>query len=798
MAKTVFLSVHDIVDTLFRRGHLDTRIFNQASMLEGTRLHSMYQKMQSDNYISEYSLSDTFIYSDYKFIVSGKADGVIISNDEIVVEEIKTTVADLNQFFLDHGEWHLAQAMFYAYILAKQKNRSFVKVILTYLKQQNFRNNKKVEKVYSFSELKTFVNDAILRYTQYLKKIEKYKEIRDESIPSVSFPFTTYRKGQKELIDYIDDKTSKDQELFIQAPTGTGKTVSVLYPLIKKFGKKVDRIYYLTSKNSIKKIAVDTLILLKEQGLKAKVIEFTSKKNICFNDKKGHCNPDECPFAKNYYDKLLETIYDALAIHDIYDRKTIEDICYEKNMCPYQFMFDLSRFCDVIICDYSYIYDYNDTLALEENIKVMNCHLLVDECHNLPDRVKEMYSIELSIEDLTKSIAYCQDEKLKHVKNDLKDIISYIEDIDISEQSDEERKANICSLESINDRLIDLVYEFLSDMKSVLLHHAHVVNDEFMDYYFMLHSFYYLNDLILSDELKNDFMYYVRTDKDNDILSLKIVNLNPRNLILSCSNLFKSVVYFSATLSPSEYYIDLLGGNAYSNTLFLPSPFDLANCRVYFDFRYSLRFKDRDENLYQVFQTCKSALSSKKGNYFIFCPSFDYLYALNNFFRQEPLEKSVVIPQGRYMDEKSRNEFLLSFQSDNDKTTIGLLVQGGIFSEGIDLIGDRLIGAIVISIGLPQVSYERNKMKDYFTQEKNSKDEGFNYAYSYPGINKVLQSSGRVIRSESDKGFIIYIDSRFKQSLYVNIFKNIYPQAKRIISNAALLANLKEFWKEEK
>ncbi len=794
------LSVHDIVDTLYRKGHLDSRVFNQSSMQEGTRLHALYQSSQADGYISEYPLSYTFQQEDYIFHVTGRADGVLISPDgDITVEEIKTTVADLDEFILDHGQWHLSQAMFYAYILSKEKNVQNVSVLMTYIKQQNSAERKQIRNLYTAEELDQFVTDSILRYTRYQKKVQRFKQERNESIKGLPFPFPTFRKGQKDMISFVSHAAEFNETVYVEAPTGIGKTLSVLYPLVCRFAlEKQDRIFYLTSKNSIKKVAMSALAMFKRDGAKCKSIEFTSQDNICFNDKKGRCNPDECPFARHYYDKLLDAIFDALSMEDTFNRKTIEDFCYERGICPFQFQLDLSPYCDVLVVDYTYVYDYHDRLGLQEGaLANSNNTLCVDECHNLPERVRDMYSIELDKSLFKGALSYCGRKEFKALKADLKEIIKYLDDYIVDDTNEDLAKLHLEVIAYFARELLEPVSNFLVDFKALLLKHPNLIEEGFLEFFYQINSFSYLAQLLEDEETRPSFLCYYRVDDENKISGLRITNLNSRSLIKQAEKVFQSIIYFSATLSPKEYYIDLLGGRINEeNNLFLPSPFPIENRRVFIDSRLSLRYKDRKQTLPMVYNLCVSAIKTKKGNYFIFCPSFDYLDELSTMFANDETFTSRVIVQGRGMRESQREDFLAQFEDNPDETLVGLLVLGGIFSEGIDMLGERLIGAIIISAGLPQINFERDCVKRYYDKEDEEK-KGFYYAYTYPGINKILQAGGRVIRSDLDKGFIIYIDSRFSQPLYRSLFNEIYPDGKKVISPSQVTNLLKQFWKEQ-
>lgn len=800
MSHILNLSVHDIVDVLLRRGHLDTRIFNQASMQEGTRLHSLYQKEMGEDYISEYPLGYRFECEDFIYFVSGKADGVIIDkNNRYTVEEIKTTVDDLDNFIKDHGQWHLGQAMMYAFMLCMDKHLDAIDIQMTYIRQNNYRVRKHIKQTYSKKELEDFATDLIFRYTRYQKKIWQLKSIRDSSMKNISFPFEHVRKGQQEMMDFVKDAAEKKQDIFIQAPTGIGKTISVLYPLISLFGQsKADRILYLTSKNSIKKIAMDTLNIFQSQGAKCKSIEYTAKDNICFNDKKGHCNPEECPFARHYYDKLFDAIFDSLEAHDSFTRQVIENLCYEKVMCPYQFQLDLGNYCDVLVCDYSYVYDFRDQLALAESSAAHPRQFLcVDECHNLPERVRDMYSTELFAHELKDALSLCIGEEFQSLKSDIKDCLKEFESLSFDEEDELYQRKGIYVLkEGIPAKLLDDMDDILVDFKAILKKYTHLMTDELLEFFYQLNTFYTLA-MMQNEQIESGaFLSYMRI-REKKNTSIRITLLDPKKVISDCCNYFKSVCFFSATLMPKDYYIDLLGGDFdEEHQLFLPSPFPKENRKIFFNTQLSLRYQDRDETLYSVYSFIRTAVSQKTGNYFVFCPSFEYLDRIYSFFQQEPLENSNLVVQTRNMREIEREAFLQRFQVESDTTTIGLLVLGGVFSEGIDLVGDRLIGAIIISVGLPQIGFERDNMKAYYDKLYQEEQSGFHYAYSYPGINKILQAAGRVIRTESDKGFVFFIDSRFRQPLYRNIMNEIYPDSVNIVSNSQLRMQLKNFWKE--
>ena len=789
MAYILERSVHDIVDVLCRRGHLDNRIFNLSSMQEGTRLHNLYQGEQGSDYLSEYTLSHAYQIADYVFRISGKADGVFLAQDgSITIEEIKTTVADLDEFAQDHSQWHLAQAIFYADMICLDRHLDHVRVVLTYLHQTNFRKRKRIELEYSAEEVHGFVLNLLERYSEYMNQIRKLKEERDESAKNIVFPYPTLRPGQEKMMSFVRDCALEGENGYIEAPTGIGKTLSVLYPLLTLFAeRKCDHVFYLTSKNAIKTIAMDGIKQLVEGRAKVKSLLVTSQDNICPNDRKGHCNPDECPLARNYYDHLVENIFELLSRSDSIDKETILSFALEKKICPFQFQLDLSRYVDVLVCDYTYVYDYHDRLGLSESsIPLERSYLLVDECHNLPERVREMYSIEIPLALLKKARTTALGPELKALRGDLRQLEKVFQELPAPDQGE------ILPLEETPGEVSDLVEDFLLDFKAVLRKTPFVLSEELFECFYALNSFSFLEEKRGSHP--EQYLLYALF-LHGEILSLRLVCLDPTPPIRDGNRFFRSALFFSATLSPKDYYIDLLGGDEGGRKLVLPSPFPRQRRLVLLDALPSLRYRDREDSLPEVVRLIRECVLARKGNYFVFLPSFEYLSMVEELLRKE--EGIDILAQGRMRGEKEREEFLAEFEEQHERYRVGLLVLGGIFSEGIDLIGEKLIGAILVSIGLPQLTYERNHIQAYYATEEDPR-KGFRYAYSYPGLNRVLQAAGRVIRSEKDKGVLFFIDRRFAEKTYQSVFAELYPDLKRVFSPSGVSALCRHFWEETK
>ncbi len=774
---------------------MDNRIFSLSSMQEGTRLHSLYQSEQGADYLSEYSLSHVFQHGKYLFRVSGKADGVFIRpDDSVTVEEIKTTIADLEEFSRDHADWHLSQAMFYADIIAMDRNLDNVRIVLTYIRQNDFKKRKQIEKVFTRKELDAYVESLLFEYADYMDRIMEMRKERNDTAKTLSFPYPSFRKGQKRMMEFVEENALKGKNVYIEAPTGIGKTLSCLFPLLRLFGREeCDHVFYLTSKNAIKTIAMNAMKQMVDGKAKIKSLLITSKEYICFNDKKGHCNPDECPFARNYYDKLLDSIFDILGRYDSIDRERIVSFCLEKHICPFQFQLDLSRYIDVLIADYTYVYDYHDRLDLENSsLSKMKSFLLVDECHNLPERVRDMYSLEVIKAEIDKGVTFCPGKDLTPLRKDLKKLSESFSRFVV----DEERpRKDVQVLKAFPPEFENAISSFLEHFKSILKKTPHVLNDDLHEIFYLLNSFDYLRKLIVEEERK-EFLVYARIEEEK-VVSVRITCLDAKPFIHQGNESFKACFFFSATLSPKDYYIDLLGGEMEdrSSRLIMDSPFPKENRLVLVDTAHSLRYRDRTETMEGIKRTIQALVQARNGNYFVFCPSFEYLYNLRELLKDMPWKLFV---QTRRMQEEEREEFLAFFKDDEKETRVGLLVIGGIFSEGIDLVGKRLIGAIVISIGLPQIGFERDKIKEYYENEEGEdRAKGFRYAYVYPGLNRILQAAGRVIRSEMDKGVILFIDTRYRQQVYNDVFDELYPDRRMTNSPSAVHEQCRKFWEDK-
>lgn len=749
--KYIDLSVHQLVDFLLRKGDIDDRIYNQSRMNEGTRLHSYYQSLQDDSYMSEYPLQATINIDDVTIYLHGRADGIINKHNYYIIDEIKSTTLDLEEFFNLQKDWHIGQAMCYAYMFLKEQNLSSIGIKLTYLRQGT---KEKLVKEFSFlkDEVIQYIMDLLSSYLDFYNIIFSHIDERNFSIKEIEFPFSTFREGQQKLIKLVYASIKKQSKLYVEAPTGIGKTISTIFPSIKSLLNEAEKIFYLTAKTSGRNSVDSSVKLLKERGLKLNHILITAKEKICFCKGK-ECNPDECPFAKNYFDKITNALRYSMLNYSSFDYQTIIEIANYFEICPFEFQLDLSLFCDLIICDYNYVFDpisYLKRYFDEDSSKDI---ILIDEVHNLVDRSRDMYSSNVSEELLLKAKNSLKKKPFAKIKNKINKILKIIDGI--KENITEEYSI----VTSFNNELLNQFSLFLDKYLEVKRDTKISFPAEVVDLYLEINRF---NKIY---ELTNEkYVFYIHKNK---YISFHLFCTDASNFISKKSSDVLSSIFFSATLTPIEYYIRLLGGDINKDPYIqLESPFDKNNSLPMVNNNISIKYKDRDNTMEEVIKYIEAFVSGTIGNYFIFCPSYEYLSKLETKLK---IDNTVIHYQRRDMKDYEKNDFLELFVSEPKVTTIGVLVLGSFFSEGIDLIDDRLIGAIIIGIGLSKTNFESDCIKDNFTKQE---QDGYLFAYLYPAMNKILQAVGRVIRGENDKGAYLFIDNRYSSYVYKTFLSN--------------------------
>lgn len=748
-SKVVFKeSVRGIIEYVFKNGSLDDRFVSRGRALEGTLAHS---KMQKDNallyeqYEKEVKLQYEFEKDNLALLVEGRADGIIIENNNVIIEEIKSTYKELIYIEEDYNALHWAQVKFYGYIYCCNNKIDTITIRLSYF-NLNSNEVRSFDKVFKLEELEKFVYTIIDNYLEVISLKEELKLLRNESIKLLEFPFEKYRKGQRELAVNCYNTIRNQGIIFAQAPTGIGKTISTIFPAIKSIGAEMaEKVIYLTAKTITRTVAEDAYIKLFERGLNFKVVTITAKEKMCLNNE-VKCNPDDCIYAKDYFTKINTVIKNIIKEDNIFFKNKIIEYAKEYEVCPFELSLDLSDWCDGIICDYNYAFDPRVRLRRifedknEENI------LLIDEAHNLVNRAREMYSCKLDKDKIMPVI-----KALKGKVPNLHKISNLInkEFIEIRRELEEVN----CSILYKNIKYIELIKllrVFISEAEGYLVRNKGISGyDDVLEFYYDARSFISLNELY-SDE----YTTILRREKNN--LEIKIFCIDPSKNLRKILTTSKSSIIFSATLSPIKYYVDLIGGDDESFRVRFGSPFNEENLLTY-TYTLDMRYVNREKNIDVLCKVINKFIEDRVGNYIAFMPSFQYLEKIYDKYVELYGEKNV-ISQKENMNEEDKEEFLNNFKKKD--SILGFAVVGGMFSEGIDLPGNMLIGAIIVGVGFPMVSIENNIIAEYFNKS------GFDYAYTYPGINKILQSAGRVIRTENDKGRILFIDSRYKSPKY--------------------------------
>lgn len=780
MERRFVISVHQLVDFLLRQGSIDSRIYNKTSMTEGSRIHAYYQNKQGSSYISEYPLSQTFAVEDFFVTLQGRADGIIVSGNLATIEEIKSTVIDLNEFADSQKAWHLGQAKCYALMFAEEKGLDSINIRLVYIHQGT---DEKMVRDFSFQteDLKKEVLDLIGQYLDFFNILWNKKLERNETASHLEFPFNNFRPGQRELAKYAYSVASKGGTLFVEAPTGIGKTMSTLYPFCRSFADEFnDKIFYLTAKTSGRDAASQAVEILKEKGLKASSIVITAKDKVCFNPGSA-CNPDECPFAKGYYDKIRGVLTECIIKENNFSYETIVKYGIDNNICPFEFSLDLSLYSDIVICDYNYLFDPLVYMRRYFDADASHYVALIDEAHNLVERGRDMFSVTLTsagFDRMKKSIRKLDHKKMKAAVSRLSKLFKALkEDSPLGETITEE----------VDPVFLRALNNFLTAGQDVLRNFHEDADDDFVDFFFEVNRF--LKIVELFDE---SFVSYVLKNGDKDV-ELHIYCLDPSTQLRASFLKLKSRVIFSATLSPIDYFVRVIGGLPSDPVLMLPSPFPVDNLLLMVAPKISTKFANRSGTYSQIADYIRATVSGKLGNYIVYFPSYKYL---NDVLAVTDLGESVdMLVQTQEMDDDARAVFLLRFRKSPRRTTVGFAVLGGAFAEGIDLTNDRLIGAIIVGVGLPQLSFERDLIRHFYDKHD---ENGYEYSYVNPGMNRVMQAVGRVIRSETDRGIVLLIDDRFLQRRYRDLFKHEWSGYQVVTSTDDVSLLSKNFWDNSK
>lgn len=865
------ISVRSLVEFVLRHGDIDKRhqVSPDDAMQEGSRIHRMIQRRMGAEYQAEVPLKISFEEEGYFLTVEGRADGIIHHEDRVIIDEIKGT-------YRDPAKWkeplplHLAQAKCYAYIYGLQQELTEIQVRMTYChipteELRYFYQN------YTFQELEKWFGELMDSYRKWADYSWRWKEIRQESIRGLEFPFP-YRDGQKELVANVYRTIYHKKKLFLEAPTGVGKTISTVYPAVQAIGQGMgDKLFYLTAKTITRTVAEDTLALLRQRGLRFKSVILTAKEKICFMEE-TECIPEYCPYAKGHYDRINDAIYDLLTSRESFSRERIEEYAQKHQVCPFEMCLDMSLFADAVICDYNYLFDPHVYLKrfFSDNISG-NYIFLIDEAHNLLERGREMYSAVLFKEqflELRKELKQTvmseiagRGEKAGISGQMTLEMTDTSENWEFSEGNSEnidQPSTNtpdeelgdtgrpipagksrghsilvrqgyadkmIYQAEKCNRQLLTLKREceqcrivqeidsfvqplmrlqaILDDYLGEPEEEQLTVREQLLDFYFEISHFLEIYELV-----DGNYVKYTQLCDDGSFF-LKLFCVNPGENLRRCMQRGRSSILFSATFLPIQYYKKLLGGGEEDYEVYARSVFNPARRALYIAEDVTSKYTRRSEEEYfNIARYIEEIVKNRHGNYMVFCPSYSFLRLVyEKYVENFGGEDRECIIQSEYMSEADREDFLGRFRGnedfdlqsnidmeieEEDNILIGFCVLGGIFSEGIDLKNDSLIGAVIVGTGLPQVCFEREILKGFFDEDGES---GFDYSYRYPGMNKVLQAAGRVIRTVEDVGIIALLDERFLQFAYKRMFPREWEHFETVRVET-VAKRVERFWNE--
>ena len=772
------ISVRSLVEFILREGDIDNRVsgsMEKDAMLLGGKIHRKIQSRMGTNYTAEVPLKIQMPCDGFVLQIEGRADGVLKDDGKVLIDEIKGILRSL-----EHLEApvpvHLAQAKCYAYIYAVQNSLKCIDVQMTYC-QMETEEIRRFCQEFEFQELQTWFQDLVTQYEKWAKFEIEWRNVRNDSIRQIEFPFP-YREGQRDLVASVYRTILRKKKLFIQAPTGVGKTMATVFPAVRAVGEGLgEKIFYLTAKTIMRTVAEQAFSLLKEKGLLYKTITLTAKEKICFCEE-AECNPDACPYAKGHFDRVNDAVFDLITHSGDWSREVLEEQAKKHMVCPFEMSLDVSNWADAVICDYNYAFDPQAHLKRFFSESGKGEYLfLIDEAHNLVERGREMYSASLYKEDLleVRKMVKAEDPKLAKGLSECNQ--QFLELKRVCEHYQILKSVSHIALKLMN--VLSKLEDYLEECKDA------EKKKRVLDFYFAVRSFLNIHDIM-------DENYVIFSEMMEDgRFQIKLFCVNPAVNLQNYLEQGNSTIFFSATLLPVHYYKKLLSVEKDDYAVYAHSSFPQENKFLFIGTDVSTRYTRRGESTYQRFARYIAVMAEqKKGNYMAFFPSYRFLEEVHTCFLECVDHEVDSICQVSYMDEEQRKEFLEEFEQEREKSLVAFCVMGGIFSEGIDLTDDKLIGAVIAGTGLPQVCTEREILKQYF----NAADmDGFDYAYLYPGMNKVLQSAGRVIRTESDRGVILLLDDRFRAMRYREVFPREWQQY-QLGSVKNLEQEIRTFW----
>jgi DNA excision repair protein ERCC-2 len=774
------IAVRELVEYVCRSGDLEMVFSGSRRSVEAIRAHQKVQRSRPENYVAEVPIDYQHETDELIISVGGRIDGVYTAggseSNRVVIDEIKTTDKSRAQIEQSANLMHWSQAKVYAFMYAARNGLADIDVQLTYF-QFDSGDTWQLRQSCTFSELTEFFQGLVDNYLSWALAIADWCRLRDETIRRLEFPFRSYRPGQRKMAVDVYRVISTGEQLLVQAATGIGKTMAVVFAAVKAMAEGItSKIFYLTARTTGRTVAEQAIAELRDRGLRFKSLTLTAKDKICFNPEKT-CTGEECEFARGYYDRLNPALVHIFE-QDALTREYLTSVAMQYRLCPFELSLELSLYADCIIGDYNYAFDPRVYLRRFFYETSSDYTFLIDEAHNLVDRSRDMFSAEICkqsfldvrravkgyLGDVYKSLGIINAWMLKARKGG-----------DASDDSWAEKHAP--------EDIYPLLRRFIIQAEKWLARNDKTsFRENLLDLYYTVCGF-----VRVAEQYNENYVTCYERLKKN--LRVKLFCIDPSSQLAEALNRCKAAVFFSATMTPLEYFKNIFGCRQSASHFLLPSPFPTERLGVFVADRISTLYRQRDTTAPEVTRIISTLVKQKKGNYLLYFPSYAYMLMIHEAFEAENPDTDIII-QTQEMSESARGEFLARFSTDNPQTLVGFAVMGGIFGEGIDLVGERLCGAVVVGVGLPGISLEKELIRAYFTKQLNA---GFEFAYMYPGINRVLQAAGRVIRSDEDRGVVLLIDQRFDTRRYKSLLPGEWKPV-RVHSPKQLSDHLIRFW----
>ena len=781
MKRKLNIAVRELVEFVCRSGDLEFAFSGIRRSVEAIRAHQAIQMSRPPTYRAEVPIALEHETDAFILTISGRIDGVFsetsaAGTSRTVIDEIKTTDRDIDHLAVHRNSLHWGQVKCYAYMFAADQQLPEIDAQLTYF-HLDTGEMREIRQAFTIEELTDFYQELVDRYLDWAATIIRWHQVRDTSIGSLGFPFGDYRPGQRPMAVEVYRTIRSGGHLLIQAATGIGKTMAVIFPAVKAMAEGLtSKIFYLTARTTARTVAEKALDELRNNGLRFKSLTLTAKDKICFNPEK-ECSGETCEFARGYYDRLRDALPEIF-MQDVMGRSAIEAAARAHRLCPFELSLTLAVYVDGVICDYNYAFDPRVYLRRFFSDASGDYTFLIDEAHNLVDRSREMFSAEIfkvPFLNLRREVR----ETLPRLFKSMGQVNSQMART-LREWSDQRyERAEKPPPESLYPhlrRFTKLAEEWLARNQKTAF------RDELLTLYFAVVAF-----LRVYQEYDNSYVCcYERQARD---LKVKLFCIDPSGQLGEALKRCKAAVFFSATMTPASYFKKIFGCHEAAVYRQFPSPFAADNLGLFVCDRVSTYFRQRRRTAPDVIQAASALIRRKKGNYLLYFPSYEYMHLVYEGFVKVCPDVET-IRQTSDMSEAGRSAFLDRFFHDNRETLAGFAVLGGIFGEGIDLVGDRLSGAMIVGVGLPGISLERDLIREYY---ETALGAGFEFAYMYPGINRVLQAAGRVIRSESDRGVVLLVDQRFGTARYHALFPSewrpVAPSSEKDLQN-----RLDRFW----